>query len=536
MSSVLSAGKTIPVSPSEEKVPLRNWIAYFGCLLGTFMAILDIQITNSSIREIQGTLNATLNEVSWLSTAYLTAEIVIIPLSGWLASILSLRLYIFSTAFVFVLTSIFCAYSWDIHSMIIFRTLQGLSGGAMIPMALVVLLSIFPHSKRGVGSALFGVTVIFAPTVGPLIGGWLTNLYNWHFIFFINIIPGIFMLSTVWFCLEQGPRNFNLLRHGDWLGIFSMAVGLGSLQIFLEEGNKNDWLNSRFILITGIVAITFLSLFLLTEFLTKNPFINLRLLKNREFLIPCLVNLSFGMATYGTLYLLPLYLGQIAGYNALQVGQTLLWSGLPQLILIPFIPRLMLYIDWRLLIMTGIFLFSASCFMNAEMSHNTGYDQLIYAQVVRAVGQTLFMLPLTHMATGNVSPEDYGSSSSLYNMMRNLGGSIGIAILGTVLIKREQFHSNRLMDPINIFNPDTQQRLTEYTQYFAGKGADSFTASTQAVAAINLIVKREAFVMAYSDCFFILGIGLLVGGSTMLFMKKIITPEFTEKKQKSNKS
>jgi DHA2 family multidrug resistance protein len=513
--------KKLPESRHEEKVPFINWIALFGCLLGTFMAILDIQIANSSIREIQGSLNATVNEISWVSTSFLTAEIIIIPLSGWLARVFSLKYYIFFSSLFFILSSFLCGLSWDLNSMIFFRTLQGLSGGAMIPMALVVLMTIFPPSKRDTCSALFGLTVIFAPTVGPIIGGWLTSNYGWHYIFFINIIPGIFMLLTVWFCLEQGQLNLKLLKNGDWFGILSMAIGLGSLQIFLEEGNKNDWLNSPFILITGLIALIFLILFFITELVYKHPFINLRLLKNRGFLIPCIVNFSFGMATYGTLYLLPLYLGSIPGYNALQIGETLLWSGLPQLIFIPFIPKIMKFVDWRLLIMIGVSLFAVSCFMNFNMSHDTGYEQLIFAQVIRAIGQTLFMVPLTHMATSGIEPENYGSASALFNMMRNLGGSIGIAILGTILVKREQFHSSRLMDSISVNNPETFQRLNEFSQYFISRGIDATTAARQALDSVGLIVRREAFVMAYGDCFFILGICLLIGGSTMLFMKKV---------------
>ena len=490
-------------------VSARHWVALLGAMLGAFMAVLDIQITNASLNDILGSLGATLEEGSWISTSYLVAEIIVIPLTGWLSDVFSARRYLMVNAALFLFFSITCAWSWNLESMIVFRALQGFTGGVLIPMAFNLVLKLLPPARRSLGFALFGMTATFAPAIGPTIGGWLTDNYGWPSIFYLNLLPGAVLLAAVSWGLESGRTQLALLRRGDWWGIGTMAIGLGSLIVFLEEGNRNDWLNSQFIVVLGLTAAVFLTACVVIELKRREPFVDLRLLADRNFGLGTVVSTAFGVGMYGAMYLLPLYLAQVQGYNAQQIGTTIMWSGVPQLIMMPVAAALLRWFDARLLLTLGLTLFSGSSFLNAAMTNLTGYDQLTLSQVVRALGMPLVIVPLTSLATGHIGPRQSGSASALYNMFRNLGGSIGIALLATQLDVREKLHSVRLGEAVNVFNPATSERLADLTQQFMVRGAEAVAAGQQALGAVADVVRREAYVMAYGDCFYFLGVLLL---------------------------
>jgi DHA2 family multidrug resistance protein len=478
-------------------------------MLGAFMAVLDIQITNASLNDILGSLGATLDEGSWVSTSYLVAEIIVIPLTGWLSDVFSARRYLLVNAALFLAFSVTCAWSWDLNSMIVFRALQGFTGGVLIPMAFNLVLKLLPPAKRGLGFALFGMTATFAPAIGPTLGGWLTDNYGWPAIFYLNLVPGALLLGAVAWGLGPEKPRLALLRRGDWWGIGTMAVGLGSLIVFLEEGNRNDWLNSQFIASLGLTAAVFLGACVVIELVRREPFINLRLLADRNFGLGTLVGTAFGVGMYGVMYLLPMYLAQVQGYNAQQIGQTIMWSGVPQLLMMPVAAVLLQWVDARVLLTLGLAFFSGSSFMNSTLTNLTGYDQLILSQLVRALGMPLVIVPLTSLATGHIGPQQSGSASALYNMFRNLGGSIGIAVLATQLDLREKLHSVRLGEAVNVFNPATSERLGALTQQFVARGTEAVAAGQQAIGAVAGVVRHEAYVMAYGDCFYLLGALLL---------------------------
>jgi DHA2 family multidrug resistance protein len=475
-------------------------------MLGAFMAVLDIQITNSSLAEILGSLGATLDEGSWVQTSYLVAEIIVIPLTAWLANVFGSRRYLLVNTALFLAFSVACAFSWNLESMISFRVLQGLTGGVLIPMAFTLVLRLLPPPERPFGFGLFGMTATFAPAIGPTVGGWLTDNYGWPSIFYLNLIPGALMLGALTWGLDHEPLRLRWLRKGDWWGIATMAVGLGSLIVLLEEGNRHDWFNSRGITSLGITAAILLTACVAIELKRREPFINLRLLAQRNFGLGAMVSLAFGFAMYGVTFLLPLYLAQVQGYNAEQIGWTIMWSGAPQLLMMPVAAALLRKFDARFLLAIGLGFFGASCLLNSELTHLTAYDQLKFAQVIRAIGMPLTIVPLTALATGTLKPEQSGSASALFNMLRNLGGSIGIALLATQRDLREKFHSVRLAENVNLFNPATELRLEGITQHFVSLGSDPVTAGHQALAALDATVRRETFVLAYSDCFFLVGV------------------------------
>ncbi len=511
----------IPQQQSDDHVPLKTWIGVMATMIGAFMAVLDIQITNASLKDIQAALGATLEEGSWISTSYLVAEIVVIPLTGWLSQVFSVRRYILVNAAFFVFFSMCCAWAWDLNSMIVFRALQGFTGGILIPMAFTFLLTNLPPKKQPVGMAMFALTATFAPSIGPTLGGWLTENYGWQYVFYLNLVPGLLLLAGVWYAVAPTPMRLELLKGGDWWGITSMAIGLGSLQVVLEEGSRKDWFSSDLVLRLSIISAIFLGAFFWIELTRKKPFINLRLLTRRNFALATVVNVSLGVGLYGSVFILPLYLGQIQQYNAMQIGEVIMWGGVPQLFLVPMVPKLMQRIDTRLMIGIGVSLFAVSCFMNASMTHETGIDQLRWSQLVRAMGQPLIMVPLSSIATAGMAKHEAGSASGLFNMMRNLGGSMGIAALGTLVTMREQFHSNRLGESVSLYNQATQERMNQMTQYFVSRGADASVAHNQAIQAIDGLVRREAYVMAFNDCFYFVGIALLLSGIAILGFKKV---------------
>lgn len=503
-----------------ERVSLRHWVAVLGAMLGAFMAVLDIQITNASLKDILGTLGATLEEGSWVTTSYLVAEIVVIPLTGWLAMVFSPRRYLIGTTAAFLVASVACAWAWNLESLIAFRVIQGFSGGAMIPMALALVLQLLPQQHHPLGFAIFGMTATFAPAIGPSIGGWLTNHYGWPWIFYMNLIPGSLMLAALAWGMAREPMQLRKFRDGDWAGVVTVASGLGCLITLLEEGNRNDWFNSGEMVALAVVAGTMLVAGVVIELRVREPFINLRLLGRAGFGVSCLIGTVFGLGMYGVMYVLPVYLAQIQGYNAGQIGRTIMWSGVPQLLMMPVAAALTKRYDSRWLVTVGLLGFAASCLLNGKLTHLTGHDQLRVTQLIRALGMPLVLVPLTTLATRGLSQQQAGSASALFNMLRNLGGSIGIALLATQISVGEKIHSVRIGGSVSLYDRETLPRLGALAGYFESQGVDPHTAARQALLALDLTVRREAFVAAFGEAFTLLGVILLAAIPVVWLLKK----------------
>jgi DHA2 family multidrug resistance protein len=501
----------MPDHTSEEQMTLRKWVAVAGTMLGAFMAVLDIQITNSSLADISGGISATADEGSWISTAYLIGEIITIPLTAWLSRVFTIRYYLLVNVVLFLIFSALCGISTNLGEMIVFRAGQGFTGGVFIPTALTVIVTMMPKHLQPVGQAMFGITATLAPAIGPYIGGLLTDRVGWEWNFYINFIPGILMFTTVFATIDAGKMKLDLLKQGDWLGIASMAIGLGSLVAMLEEGQRKDWFGNEFIRNCGILAGIFVPLFVVVELLSKHPVVNLRLIGSRNLGLSTLVAFVLGLGLYGTIYLIPLYLSEVQGYSPLLIGETLIWVGLPQLLIFPVLPLLMKRFDIRLLVFVGSLLFATSCFMNSFMDANYAKDQFIWANVVRALGQPFTIVPITTLATATLARKDAGDGSAIFNMFRNLGGSVGIALLSTVVTRREQFHDTRIGERITAYDLGLQGRIASSTAQFMVKGFGPEMATQQAYGVLNMAVRREAFIMAFNDAFLIVGLGLVAG-------------------------
>jgi MFS transporter, DHA2 family, multidrug resistance protein len=501
----------------DERVDLLTWVGVLGTMLGAFMATLDIQVTNASLRDITGGIAATQDEGSWVSTSYLIGEIITIPLTVWLARVFSVRWYLLVNVALFLLFSCLCGLARSLGEMILFRACQGFTGGVMIPMALTVALSTLPKSKQPLGLAMFGITATLGPAIGPSVGGWLTDSYGWQWDFYVNLVPGALMLSAIIFAIKRAPMQLNLLRDGDWLGIICMAVGLGSLIAMLEKGQRNDWFGSPFIQTCALTAAIFVPAFVLIELHRDKPFVNLRLVGSRNLGIACAANFIQGFALYGSVYLLPQYLTIVQGYDAFQTGQTMIWVGLPQLLVFPFVPRLMKRFDLRALVCFGSLVFAASCWLNTWMSPDYAGDQFVFSNVIRALGQPFTIVPLSALATSLLQPKDAGDGSAVFNIARNLGGSLGTALLDTIVTRREQFHDFQIGAFINNYRPLVADRVQALTTVFVNKGYDSVTATQQAYAQIKNVVRENAYIMAFNDAFLVVA-GSLLAGAVLVWL------------------
>lgn len=521
MTRQISSGAAPAAAPSTDRASTTAWIAVLAGMIGAFMAILNIQITNASLLDIEGGIGTGIDNGAWISTSYLIGEIVVIPLTDYLSRVFSFRRYMLANAILFPLFSAACAFAHDLGSMILLRGLQGVAGGVLIPMAFTMVLTKLPKSQQPIGLAIFALSVTFAPAIGPTIGGYLTENYGWQTIFFVNTPPSLIMVAALYFTLEKKPMQLSLLREGDWAGIVTMAIGLSALQTVLEEGNKDDWFQSPFIVKLALTAAVFLTAFVIIELTVEKPLVKLSLLKQRNFGVGVLVNVLVGVALFGTVYILPQYLGQVQHYNAEQIGLVLAWTGLPQLVIIPLVPLLMKRFDARYIGFIGISIFAASCFMNTTLSLDSAGDQFFVPNIVRAIGQALVLTPITAITTAGILPGDAGAASGLSNMLRNLGGAVGTAMLGTILTKREQFHSNIIGQSVTIYRDEVRDRIDQFTQYFMAHGVtDAALAQHKAIAAIGATVRRQALILGFSDTFAVIGTVLALAAIALLFTRK----------------
>jgi DHA2 family multidrug resistance protein len=517
-----SGSKSERASVDPNRASTATWIAVLAAMIGSFMAILNIQITNASLLNIEGGIGTGVDNGSWISTSYLIGEIVVIPLTDYLSRVFSFRRYMLASAALFAVFSVACAFTHDLPSMIAMRGLQGFAGGVLIPMAFTMVLTKLPKPQQPIGLAFFALSVTFAPAIGPTIGGYLTENYGWQTIFYVNVLPTMVMVTALYLTLERQPMQFGLLKEGDWAGIATMAIGLSALQTVLEEGNKDDWFSSPFILRLAAIAAVSLSLFVWIELTIEKPLIRLRLLTQRNFGFGTIAMTLVGFALFGSVYILPAYLGQAQGYNAEQIGAVLAWTGLPQLVLIPLVPKLMQRFDTRYVAFTGLMIFAYSCFMNTAMSPDYAGDQLWIPNIVRAIGQAMVLTPLTSVLTGGIPPQDAAAASGISNMLRNLGGAIGTAVLATVITKREQFHSNIIGQSVTLGREEVRTRIAQMTDYFMAHGVpDPAAARQQAIVALGNAVKHQALVMGFSDTFAVIAAVLVFAAIAVMLTRKV---------------
>ena len=489
---------------AEPKVTARRLIAYFALVFGMFMAILDIQIVSSSLGEIQAGLAAAPEEISWVQTSYLIAEVIMIPLSGFLARALSTRILFTISAAGFTFASVLCATATSIDQMIVYRALQGFIGGGMIPTAFAASYLIFPKRAQGPVMALVGLTVTLAPTIGPTVGGYLTEIFSWHWLFLVNVIPGIAATLLAWFLVDFDKPDWNLLRRFDFVGLATMAVFLGSLEYVLEEGQKNDWFQDRGIFLLAVLGTVAGVAFFWRTLTAKTPIVDLSAFTNRNFAVGCLMTFVLGIGLYGLTYLYPLFLARVRGYSALEIGETVFVTGAFMFLTAPVVGILARKTDPRRLIFFGLALFALSTFDLTRITGDWAFGDLFLPQALRGVALMSCMIPINMIALGTLPPQRIQNASGLFNLMRNLGGAFGLAGINTVLQNREVLHASRLGDHVAWGATAAEEQLAGMAQSLAPVlGPDAEAGALRRLAGM---VEEQALVMSFADIFLILAV------------------------------
>jgi DHA2 family multidrug resistance protein len=500
----------------DEQIAPRRLFAFLAMVFGMFMAILDIQIVSASLTEIQAGLAASSNEINWVQTAYLIAEVIMIPLSGYLSRALGTRMLFAISAGGFTIASLMCGLSTNITEMIIWRAIQGFIGGGMIPTVFATAYIVFPRSKLPIVSPMIGLVATLAPTIGPTVGGYLTDALSWHWLFFINVVPGIAVTIAALVLIDFDKPDWSLLNDFDWIGLGSMAGFLGTLEYVLEEGPRNDWFGDETVLLMTWVSALSAIVFFVRVLSARAPIVDVRAFGDRNFGLGSVFSFVLGIGLYGLTYLYPVYLGQIRGYNALMIGETMFVSGVFMFLTAPIAGRLMTRVDVRLMLITGFLLFATGTYWMTYLTRDWDFWELFWPQVFRGVGLMLSMIPINNIALGTLPPERVKNASGLFNLTRNLGGAVGLALLTTVLNDRTDLHIARLHENFTWAHQPAQEMLTTLTQRFSSFGSD---AQLMALKQLNQIVHRQAVVIAFSDVFLLLTL-LFVGLAAMALIIK----------------
>ena len=504
----MSATATITQAPQApaQTVPVRHIVAFFFMVFGMFMAILDIQIVSSSLSEIQAGISASADEITWVQTSYLVAEVVMIPLSGTLTRIFSTRWLFVASAAMFTLMSLMCALSSSIGEMMVWRALQGFLGGAMIPTVFATSFTIFPPRLRGVISPIIGLIATLAPTVGPTIGGYLTDLFSWHWLFLVNIIPGILVTIGTWATIDFDKPNFSLIKTFDWAGMILLAIFLGSLEYILEEGAADDWLNSDVIRTLIFISATSGSVFFWRMFTKANPLVDFTAFKNRNFTAGCIFSFTMGIGLYGLTYLYPVYLARVQNYSAMMIGETMFVTGVAMFLTAPIAGRLSTKVDPRIMIGGGFFGFAIGTWQAHYITSDWAFWELLIPQILRGVSLMMCMVTVTNIALGTLTPVELRGGSGLFNLTRNLGGAVGLALINTTMNQRFDLHLQRLHEDVNWNSATAQGTLQGMTHAFSRLGSN---ADLAALKQLTLFVRRQAFTLAIADIFLILTIVFL---------------------------
>ena len=499
--------------PAAADADLGAWLAVIAGNLGAMMATLDISIVNSALPTIQGEIGASGTEGTWIATAYLVAEIVIIPLSAWLTRLLGLRTFLLIAALLFTAFSILCGVSTNLTMMIFGRVGQGFTGGAMIPTAMTIIATRLPPHQQPAGTALFGVTAILGPVIGPLTGGWLTETLSWHYAFFINVPVCAVLVVLLLVGLPHVRARFDLLGEADWFGIAGLALGLGAMTVVLEEGQREQWFSSSMIVRLTLLSIFGFVLLTIGQIRSRTPVIRLRLLFDRQFGSVALMAVVLGMVLYGTSFIIPQFLASVADYNALQAGKVLLLAGVPTLLLMPFTPRMIRHLPIRLAVIGGFWIMALSCLLESDLTAASTGGTFTDSQLLRGVGTILTFMFLNQAAIAAAPREYAGDAAGLFNAARNIGGSLALAGIATIQDQRLWLHARRL--------EETMQANSVAVQDYIGTLARTLGGQEAAMRSISGTIMRQALVMTYNDMFWMLTVTTFLVAPLALLLRPL---------------
>jgi DHA2 family multidrug resistance protein len=507
--------------PNGEPHP---WAVAFAVMISTFMQVLDTSVANVSLPHIAGDLSAAVDESTWILTSYLVANGIVLPLTGWLSTLFGRKRFYMWCVALFTVASFLCGVSNNLGMLVFFRVLQGAGGGALVPISQAILVESFPREKRGMAMAVFGMGVIFAPIIGPTLGGWITDNYTWHWIFLINIPVGILSLVLTSLLVFDPPYLLRKdLKQGwkiDYIGLGLLSVGLGFLQVVLDKGQREDWFESPFIIWCSILAIAGMVGTLFWELSRKDPIVDFRMLKERNFFLSCLTMFMLGFVIFASTMLLPILLQTLLGYTAMLSGLVLSPGGVVTLVMLPLVGRLLAKYEGRWLVVWGMLVVSLSLFHMANFNLGIDFRTAMLARIYQSFGFAFLFVPINVMAFYFIPKEKVNNATGLINLARNIGGSVGIALVTTMLARRTQFHQAVLASHVTPLDYPYRAMVSGTSQMLMQHGSDPVQAANQAHGLLYGLVQRQAAMQAFIDCFWLMGAIFLCIIPLMFLMKK----------------
>jgi DHA2 family multidrug resistance protein len=499
---------------------VNPWLVAIAVMSSTFMEVLDTTVVNVSLPHIAGNLSATTDEATWTLTSYLVANAVILPMTGWLANYFGRKRLLMASVIGFTVSSFFCGFAPNLPFLIIFRIIQGAAGGGLQPLSQAILLEVFPPAERGKAMAFWALGIVVAPMLGPVLGGWLTDNYSWRWVFYINIPIGVLAIVLTQMFVFDPPYIGRKSERVDYLGMGLLVIGIGALQVMLDKGQQEDWFSSRFIVVLTIVASLGLTGLITRELRTAHPVVNLRVFKNRTYATGVFLMTVLGFVLYGSTVLLPLLMQTLLGYPALEAGVATLPRGIASFVAMPIVGILMGKVEARKLLAGGLVASSFSLYLLSRLNLNIGTWDFVGPLLLQGAALGLLFIPLTTITNDPIPKEEMGNATSLFNLMRNIGASIGIAMVTTILARKQQVHVNQLGEHVSDFNATARQMLSAIQQGLMAQGADAATAARQAQAAVWGLVQQHAAMMSYNDVFFLLAVLFAVMLPLIMLMRR----------------
>jgi DHA2 family multidrug resistance protein len=495
---------------------MNRWLITVTVMLPTLIEIIDTSVVNVSLDHIRGTFSAGIEESTWTITSYLVSNAIIIPITGWLSRLMGRKNYLLLSIGVFTGSSFLCGSSWSIESLIFFRIIQGLGGGALQPLSQSILLETFPPSQHGMAMAAFGMGIMFGPIIGPLMGGWITDNWTWRWIFYINVPIGVLSILMTLMFIHDPPYMRRMRMRIDYLGLGLLAVGLGSLQFVLDKGQMEDWFASSIIVTFSIIAVVALALLVIVESYSEQPVVNLRLFKDRTYTVGTMVMFFAFFNLFGTIILLPIFLQTLMGYTAFLAGLVLGPAGIATMAALPMAGWLVTRVNPKGVLVWGILVSSLSVYLMSRFNLQTDFWNFVWPRAVLGAGMGFLFIPLTTMTLSHVPKEHMTDATGIYNLLRNIGGSVGVAFVTTVLSRRAQFHHFRLSEHMNPFNPEFYMAKERLAELLSLKGLDGGNAELL----IYTELQRQAHMLSFNDVFYMLCIMMLFISPLALMMRR----------------
>ena len=489
-------------------------------MLPTLIEIVDTSVVNVALGHIRGSLSAGIDESTWTITSYLVSNAIIIPMTGWLSRVFGRKRYLIFSITLFTVSSFLCGSAWNLRSLIFFRVLQGIGGGALQPLSQSILLETFPPYQHGMAMAIFGVGIMFGPIIGPLLGGWITDNWSWHWIFYINIPIGIISILMAMFFIIDPPYMKRVKMKIDYWGLALLAIGLGCLQIVLDKGEREDWFASGFIVTLSIISAVSLVLFIIVEIFAEHPVVNIRVFKNISFSTGSIVMFFGFFNLFASIVLLPIYLQTLMGYTATLAGWVLGPGGIATMVALIITGRLITRMNPKILLSAGIIVCAYATYLMSQFNLNADFYTVSWPRIVLGIGMGFFFVPLTTLTMSGIRKEDMGNATAVYNLLRNLGGSFGVAFVTTILSQRSQFHQFRLVEHLTPFERNYQVATNSISEIMYYKGFPESLSDHASLLAIYKELSRQASMMSFNDAFYLTSIIMVCILPIVLLMRK----------------